>query len=135
MQTFSYLYAQLCGDAALVIVGFQLTNSNFDHSIALLKERFVQIYKHIEAHMQVLIDSLNLNNTLSNLPESYNTTEGHNCSLTTLRKPMDLYGSLIVPILLDKLPPKTKQNLNEYMAEINGLSQNCRLQYSMNYMC
>ena len=76
MQKFSYLYAQPCGDAALVIVGFQLTNSNFDHSIALLKERFGQIYKHIEAHMQDLIDSLNLNNTLSNLPESYNTTEG-----------------------------------------------------------
>ena len=40
VQKLSYLRAQLCGDAARVIAGFELTNSSYDHSIALLKERF-----------------------------------------------------------------------------------------------
>ena len=34
-------------------------NSSYDHSIALLKERFGQLYKEAEAHMQALIDSPN----------------------------------------------------------------------------
>ena len=100
MQKFCYIYAQLCRDAARVIVGFQLTNSSYDHSIALLKDRFGQIYKHVEAHKQDLIGSPNLNNTLSNLCESYDIIEGHNFSLETLRKPKNLYGSLLVPIHL-----------------------------------
>ena len=44
----SYLRAQLSGDAARVITGFQLTNDNYAHSVALLKERFGQIYKQVE---------------------------------------------------------------------------------------
>ena len=54
VQKLSYLRAQLSGDAARVITGFQLTNDNYAHSVALLKERFGQIYKQVDAHMQAL---------------------------------------------------------------------------------
>ena len=110
-QKLSYLRTQLCGDAACVITGFQLTNDSYDHSIALLKEQFGQSYKHIDAHMQALIDSPSPNNTLSSLRKFYDTTEGHIHSSATLGKSKDSYGSLLVPILLGKLPSKTKQNL------------------------
>ena len=99
------------GDAARVIAGFQLTNNSYDHSIALLKQRFGQAYKQVEACMQALIDSLSPNNALPSLREFYDTTERHIRSLTTLGKPKDSYGSLLVPILLGKLPSKTKQNI------------------------
>ena len=36
----------------------------------------------------------------------------HICNLTILRKPKDSQDSLLVLILLEKLPPKTKQNSN-----------------------
>ena len=111
VQKLSYFRAQLCGDAARVIAGFHLTNSSYDYSIALLKEPFGQTYKQAEAHMQALIDSPNPNNTHSSLCEFYDTTEWHIRSLATLGKPKELYGSLLVPILIGKLPPKTKQNL------------------------
>ena len=111
VQKLSYLRAQLCGDAARVIAGFQLTNNSYDHSITLLKQRFGQTYKQVEARMQALIDSPSPNNTLPSLREFYDTTEGHIRSLTTLGKPKDSYGSLLVPILLGKLPSKTKQNI------------------------
>ena len=71
----SYLRAQLCGDAARDIAVFQLTNDSYDHSITLLKQRFRQIYKQVDAHMQALIDSPSPNNTLPSLREFYDTTE------------------------------------------------------------
>ena len=71
MQKLSYIYlrVQLYEDAACVITGFQLTNDSYDHSIALLKEQFGQSYKQVDLHMQAMIDSSSLNNTLSSLRE------------------------------------------------------------------
>ena len=40
VQKLSYLRAQLKGEASKVIAGFQLTNANYTHSVALLQERF-----------------------------------------------------------------------------------------------
>lgn len=42
VQKFNYLRAQVRGDAARVIVGFPLSDSNYTHSIDLLKFRFGQ---------------------------------------------------------------------------------------------
>jgi len=108
VQKLSHLCAQL-QDAALVIA--QLTNANYEHSKALLKEPFGQPYKQIDAHMQALIDLSCPSNTLNSLREFYNTIEGHICSLASLGKSEDSYGSLLVPIILGKLSAKTKQNL------------------------
>ena len=125
----SYLRAQLCGDAARDIAVFQLTNDSYDHSITLLKQRFRQIYKQVDAHMQALIDSPSPNNTLPSLREFYDTTERHIRSLATLGKPKDSYGSLLVPILLWKLPPRQSRISSEHMVETNG--QSCKQPYSM----
>jgi len=64
IQELSYLRAQLHGDAAQVITEFQLTNDNHDASVALLKQRFSEPSKQIEAHMQALVDLPNPSNTL-----------------------------------------------------------------------
>ena len=63
VQKLSYLQAQLHGDAARVIAGFQLTNDNYGHSVTLLKDRFGQVYKQVEAHMQAFIDFPNPSNS------------------------------------------------------------------------
>ena len=64
VQKFNYLRAQLQGDAARVVIGFPLTDINYEQSIALLRERFGQPYKLINAHMQALLNLANVNNTL-----------------------------------------------------------------------
>ena len=46
-----YLRAQLLDDAAQVIDNFPLTEMNYLHSVALLKDRFGQAYKLVNAHM------------------------------------------------------------------------------------
>ena len=45
VQKLSYLRAQLKGGASKVIAGFQLTNSNYTHSVTLLQEHFGQPHK------------------------------------------------------------------------------------------
>jgi len=105
VQKLSYLHAQLCGDAACVIAGFQLMNDNYKHSIALLKEQFKQTYKQFDAHIHALIDSASPSNSHSSLCEFYNTTEGHIRSIAILGKSEALYG------ILGKLPPKMEQNI------------------------
>ena len=50
VQKFNYLKAQLQGDAARTIAGLPLTEVNYQHSIALLEERFGQPHKLVTAH-------------------------------------------------------------------------------------
>ena len=128
VQKLSYLSAQLCRDAAQVIAGFQLTNDNYTNSVTLLKERFGQTYKQVDAHLQALVDLPSPNNSLSSLREFHDATEGHIRSLATLGKPEDSYGSLLVPIILGKLPPKTWLG---YTIKRRGPLQSFKLQSSL----
>ena len=67
VKRFNYLRAQLQGDAARVVAGFPLTDVNYQHAITLLRERFGQPYKLINAHMQALLNLTNVTNTPSSL--------------------------------------------------------------------
>ena len=55
VQKFNYLKAQLQGEAARAIAGLPLTEVNYTQSISLLKERFGQPQKLINAHIQALV--------------------------------------------------------------------------------
>ena len=110
-QKLSYLRAQLHVDVARIIAGFQLSNDNYTHSVTLLREHFGQTYKQVDACLQTLIDLPSPSYLLSSLHEFHDETEGHIRSLSTLGKPQDSYGSLLVPILQGKLLSKAKQNL------------------------
>ena len=111
VQKLSYLRSQLQGEAAHVIAGFQLTGPNYTHSVDLLKERFGQPYKQIDAHMQALIDLQSPSATLVGLRDFHDAIEGHIRSLASLGQSQNTYGSLLVTIILGKLPTKIKQNL------------------------
>ncbi|XP_053387205.1 uncharacterized protein LOC128550997 [Mercenaria mercenaria] len=56
VQKFSYLRSLLSDDAARVIEGFQLTHSNYMQAIELLRERFGQEHKIVNAYMQGLLE-------------------------------------------------------------------------------
>ena len=111
VQKLSYLRAQLWGEASRVIAGFQLTNASYADSIQPLKDQFGQPHQQIGAHMQALIDLPGLTNSPSSIRDFYDATVSHIRSLTALGKTEDTYGSLLVPIILGKLPGKIKQNL------------------------
>ena len=98
IQKLSYLRGQLQGEASRVIAGFSLTNSNYQHSITLLQERFGQPHKQIAAHMLALIDLRSPSGTLTSLREFHDSIEGHIRSLASLGKSQDSYSSLLVNI-------------------------------------
>lgn len=52
VQKLSYLRGQLQGEASRVIAGFPLTNSNYQHSVTLLQERFGQLHQQVDVHLQ-----------------------------------------------------------------------------------
>ena len=111
VQKLSYLRAQLQGDASRVVAGFPLTNTSYTQSIALLRDRFGQPYKIVNAHLQALLHLPNPSNTLTSLQMFHNSVEGHIRSLTSLGKSVDSYGDLLVSIILEKLPAETRKHL------------------------
>ena len=111
VQKFNYLRAQLQGDAARVVTGFPLTGDNYAHSVSLLKQRFGQPYKIVNAHMQALLKLSNPVNTLSSLQTFYDSIESHIRGLTSLGKSPESYGALLTPIILGKLPNDIRKNL------------------------
>ena len=120
VQKFNYLRAQLQGDAARVIAGFPLTNSNYEHSVVLLRQRFGQSYKLVNAHMQALLNLPNPSNNHSSLQTFYDTIENHMRGLASLGKSPDTYGSLLTPIILTKLPNEIKKTLLDKTPILNG---------------
>ena len=111
VQKFNYLRAQLKGDAIRVVAGFPLTDVNYQHSITLLRERFGQPYKLINAHMQALLNLSNVANSLSSLQSFYDTVENHIRGLSSLGKSPESYGDLLTPIVFGKLPKEVQRNL------------------------
>ena len=56
VQKFNYLRTLLQGEAARAVPGFPLSDANYSHSVEILKERFGQTQKIVNAHMQGLLN-------------------------------------------------------------------------------
>ena len=108
VQKFNYLRTQLHGNAARVIAGFPLTDHNYEHSVTLLKDRFGQPYKIVNAHMEALLNLGKPSNSLSGLQAFYDSIEKHMRALSSLGKSSD---SLLASSILAKLPIATKKHM------------------------
>ena len=111
IQKFTYLKAQLEGDAARAIAGLLLTDANYVHSIALLEDRYVQPHKLVNAHMKALLEMPSPTSSLASLRIFYDSVEGHIRGLSLLGKSEHSYGDILVPILMGKLPSDIRRNL------------------------
>lgn len=76
-----------------------------------LRESYRQPHTLIDAHMQALLDLNSPTNSLAALLLFHDSVEGHIHSLSSLDKSHETYGSLLVPIILGKLPTETCRNL------------------------
>lgn len=105
VQKFNYLHSQLHSDASRVISGFPLSDSNYSHSLELLKERFCQQHKLVDTHMDVLLNISSPSNNLASLHTFYDTLQSH---IRALDKPSHSYGPLFTTAILGKLPSDIK---------------------------
>ena len=108
VQKFSYLKSQLESDAARTIDSFALTNANYARAVDLLKERYRQQHKITHATMQALLQIPASSNSLRHF---YDKMETYIRGLESVGQYQDTYGSLLVPIVLDKLPGEIRKNL------------------------
>lgn len=111
VQKFSYLKSQLESDAARTIDGFALTNANYARAVDLLKERYGQQHKITHATMQALLQMPAPSNSLHSLRHFYDKMETYIRGLESVGQYQDTYGSLLVPIVLDKLPGEIRKSL------------------------
>ena len=111
IQKFSYLKSLLEYSASNVIAGLALTNTNYQKAIALLTERYGQKHKIINAYMKSLLDLPAPQSNLSSLREFYDTAESYIRGLESLGQQEETFGTMLIPILMDKLPSNVKINI------------------------
>ena len=113
-QKFTYLNSQLEGAAACVIEGFTMTNANYTHAIDFMKERFGKQRRITHATMQPLLKLPAPSNKVSSLRHFNDKMETYIRSFEAMGQSEELYGSLLVPVVLDKMPGEIcKQSAQE----------------------
>ena len=105
IDKYNYLNSLLEGPAARAVQGLTLTEANYDTAIELLKSRFGKTQQVISAHMDEL---LHLPNCGTDKPSSlrfvFDKVRIHVRGLEALGVSSKEYGSLLIPIVMNKLP-------------------------------
>ena len=92
VQKLNYLRAHLEGEAARAIAGFPLTSVNYHQSLDVLRERFGEHQRIINAHMHALMNLPHAHNVITSLRTFYDSIENHVCGLTALGNHLSLTG-------------------------------------------
>ena len=111
VQKLNYLRAHLEGEAARTIAGFPLTSVNYQQSVDLLKGRFGDQQRIVNAHMHALMNLPLAKNNITSLRGFHDAIESHVRGLSALGQATTLYGALLVPMILGKLPVDIRKNL------------------------
>ena len=104
----NYLSRLLKGEAARVIQGLPLSESNYKRAVDLLKERFGQKQVLINAHMDALLKIPAATNDVKRLRSLYDACEGYVHGLESLDVYPESYGDLLIPIVMKKLPEEVR---------------------------
>lgn len=105
IDKFNYLRSLLEGAASRAIQGLALSNNNYDAAVEILEQRFGKTQQIISAHMEEI---LKLQPCLTDRPSSlrflYDKLSVHVRGLSSLGVSSQEYGSLLIPIIMSKLP-------------------------------
>ncbi|XP_074657161.1 uncharacterized protein LOC141910324 [Tubulanus polymorphus] len=103
VEKFAYLKCQLL-EAKGCIDGLPLTEENYRTAIKLLKQRFGQSQKIEQGYLRALLEISPPSNDHVSLRHFYDQTESYIRHLESVGRSPSSYGSLLVPIMLEKLP-------------------------------
>ena len=105
VDKFNYLKASLEGTAAKALEGLPVRERTFDAAVNLLKSRFGNRQKIISVHMdQLLKIKACEGENIKQLRSVYDQINIHIRGLEALGVTADQYGSLLVPIVMSRLP-------------------------------
>ena len=119
IDKFNYLNSLLIGTAREAVAGLPLTAANYQDAIAILKKRFGNVQQRKAKHVEILmnIESVISSRDLQGLRKLHDSVESHVRSLTAIGVNPASYGSLLVPVLLNKLPPELQLIASRKVAE------------------
>ena len=124
VDKFSYLKGLLTPEANECITGLSLTDDNYIEAVTLLKERYGNKQVLINAIMDsfVKLPTIHSKNHVKELHALYYQVEITIRNLKSLDVEIDTYGSLLVPILTEKLPNELKMEMSRFFkGEVWGL--------------
>ena len=106
VDKFRHLRTLLEGQAAAATAGLKTTGANYDEAISILQDRFAQEQIIINSHMEVLLNIRQVSSSkdVSSLRKLFDTVEKNVRSLKTLRVDFKQYGTLLLPVVMAKLP-------------------------------
>ncbi|CAB3979174.1 PREDICTED: uncharacterized protein LOC107346460, partial [Paramuricea clavata] len=121
VEKFNYLRSYLQGEDASAVAGLQLTSANYTIALDLLKGRFAQKQTIINAHMDALLklEGTTCNTDVNKIRRVYDSIEVHVRGLKTLGVESEQYGTLLVPIILSKVPEDLRLILSRQISTEN----------------
>ena len=128
MDKFNYLNSVLEGPAARSIAGLTLTASNYENAVEILQDRFGKPQQIVSAHMDELIKlQPSHNDRPASLRYVYDQISVHVRGLSSLGISTDQYGSLLIPVVMSKLPEEIRlqvaRNTTDEIWKIEDLLQ------------
>ncbi|XP_066930926.1 uncharacterized protein [Clytia hemisphaerica] len=110
IDRFNFLKKYLVGEALDSIKGLTLNSDNYKEAIEILCERYGNEQVLISSHMQSLlrIQKIRSKDNIKSLRTLYNHVESCVRNLKALKLEAKGYGSLLIPILKEKLPDELK---------------------------
>ena len=114
VQKMTYLKGLLKGDAASCISGFKITDENYETSVNLLKVRYNNKQLIVSSHMTNLLNlpQLTSSDNVNDLRKICDTVETQVRSLENLEIQSEMYGPLLIPVLLSKLSSELSLIIN-----------------------
>ena len=106
IDKFNYLKGCLKGEALAAVSGLYLSSDNYKEAVELLERRFGNEQLLISAHMESLlkISKIRSRDNVKELRMLYSHVESCMRNLKSLKLDTSFYGSLLNPILKDRLP-------------------------------
>ena len=106
VDKFAYLRGFLEGPAKATIAGLSLTGANYKCAVDLLKKRFEKKNEVQRAHINELINlpAVYRERDTHRLRKLYDSCEAHNRALRALGVSEESYSTIVVPIIMEKLP-------------------------------
>ena len=109
IDKFNYLNSLLEGTATRCVKGLTISEANYKSAIEILTERFGKPKQLISAQMDQLMKLQPCQNDRpSSLRFIYDKINVHVRGLSTLGVSSDEYGSLLIPIIMSKLPSEIR---------------------------
>jgi hypothetical protein len=141
IDKFNYLKSLVEGNAASAIDGFALTADNYESAVRLLKDRFADPQIIISSHMEELLNlpAVSDIHKVSKIRQLYDSIETHIRSLRNLGIDSNSCGSLLVPLIVSKLPEEMRlivaQNLEKNEWNIDKLLCKFKLELEARERC